>query len=144
VDAIERYFPLAVFTSSQNPPMMASTVNGLRDWYEHASHAAPSTLLPDATLNGFETSLSGVRRRPEPSATAPSVRRVERHQQIAVSAIPLLGDWMSALASRSTMSRYAGHRLWSPFTADGSNAQMVVSDGLPEPARFSMMLEGRW
>lgn len=146
VDAVGRYFPLVVAGSDHNPPMSPEALDRLAEWYAHTSAAALATLQPGATVDTFESDLANSPRRRrsprQPGQETPPAGPCQTH---GLRSLPPNGGM--ALSSVPFEHTRPGQSLWmAPDDAhsDVHDNRLTMVKGLPEPDRFSLMLEGRW
>lgn len=144
VDAVGRYFPLVISGSDQNPPMSVDALNKLSIWYAHTGQAALDTLRPGASLDAFEASLAQAPRWQTHAETAPTETGAtpdrERH---VVLGSPAMAQWAHLLVDPMFGQQSIRHSYWFAQPAQGADSALKVVAGLPDPDKYSDMLEGR-
>jgi type VI secretion system protein ImpM len=145
VDAAGRYFPLVVCRDAQvsaDPGALAQ----LADWYEAIGRCALATLQPAATLDAFEEHLA---KTPalncEASDALPAF--VASNDDLQCADVPAeSSSWLRhapAIALRSVVQQLGGHSFWWPQLPASQPSRINLVRGLPAPAQFAAMLQGR-
>jgi type VI secretion system protein ImpM len=144
VDAVGRYFPLLIATPCDQPPQRPADIATLERWFEALVQAAVATLLPGASVDGFEAALAAA-----PAWHAAADIGAQRHESAQRSRIQLphagpLAAALGALAAHETLQRLRGCSVWWPVQPAEQPHHFSVAAGLPPPEAFAQMLEGSW
>lgn len=144
-DNVGRYFPLIVVQARDRPPVDRIGLDHLELWWSHVANAAMQTLQDNAAVDDFEVELATAP--PWPASRAHGSTSTtpvdDRFKVTSPPSLPLV-DLASSWASQEMMARLAGCTLWWPVSAADSRQGITVNQGLPEAARFSDLLTGRW
>lgn len=143
-DNVGRYFPLLVMRSCATLALHADGLADLDRWWLHVGEAAQRTLLEGATPEAFEAALGAAPVLPE-GVPGPAIEPERAWRQSPASQATSL-DLLLALTAGGIQRRLQGHSLWwavANVAADGPGATVILP-GLPPPAAFATLLQGRW
>ena len=145
VDKVGRYFPLVVTRGVSMAPESAAGVAGLDAWYRQVSAAVLETLGPQATIDTFEAALARAPVWPDTlPERRPEVAHLPGRDRYTLHSDALLAQWVTGLGLREAMLACAGKSLWWPDHANTHDTSLSISNGLPEPDQFALLLEGEW
>lgn len=145
VDKVGRYFPLVVARGVSAPPESAAGIAGLDAWYRQVSASVLDTLQPQATIDTFEAALARAPVWPDAlPERRPDVAHLPGRDRYTLDGDALLAQWVAGLGLREAMQVCAGKSLWWPDHANTPDTSLSLSNGLPEPDQFALLLEGEW
>ena len=142
-DSVGRYFPLLVAQRRSRPPLDRLAIDHLEAWYDHLAQAATQTLSEQSSLELFEAALEVAP--PWPTPGRPAVLTTQAaadgaHYRLAPRAS--LNRWLHALAIEELHARFAGCTIWWNAGDATREATASIVNGLPDAARFAVMLAG--
>lgn len=147
IDAVGRYFPLLVLIDTDEPPSSPGAWAAFAHWYRDAAACALATLSPEDTLEAFEARLAALASPPEPAPLAIELQPEGDVQALHLPAGSDLPELGAALGMAAWKPLMLGRSLWWPLPgadhALSASPTVYWARGLPPPARFTTMLEGR-
>lgn len=153
VDKVGRYFPLtAVATCGRTPAALASAV-GLHDWYAAVEAAMLATLAETPLeLEAFDERLARIGMPPAVALRRvggdwPGTSRADRPATLWRCTMPSVDAVDEALLEQlaGLVDRELGAiGIWWTQGSELIEPCVLVSAGLPAPAAFAAMLDGRW
>jgi type VI secretion system protein ImpM len=127
VDRVGRYFPLTI--AATGAPPLLDWFRQQTAWYDAIEELARTSLGPGFSLARFDAAPELV---PGP-ALEPTLAATGSGWRVALGAD--VGERVAAVALQ-------GHSLWWTEDSPGSEAWMLVCEGLPQPQMFAGMLDG--
>lgn len=141
VDRVGRHFPLTVAAPLGAVPFLDWVAQSAA-WYEDLEDLALSSLQPAFALEAFDAQLLAVAL---PASVAGAEDRAPAPGWVTPMAdLGQLPSLLPALGARLANAGLAGQSLW---WTDGSlhvTPGLLQCAGLPSPAGFAALLEGRW
>ncbi|MCI0733746.1 MAG: type VI secretion system-associated protein TagF [Methylococcaceae bacterium] len=152
VDRVGRYFPLTIVTAVQGDSGLPDLLFSSGSWFDRIEDLALTALDNDFDLDGFETSLAGLRL-PSPMVEQNDVRQSEhknRHDTGRIAfqiGTPESGRLAPAFARLSALllEKYIpSYSLWNTEGSERVEASLIACEGLPPVDAFSSFLTGGW
>jgi type VI secretion system protein ImpM len=125
VDAVGRYFPLTIVLPSPSAAALAGAVIAGSAWFADAEELSLALVAPSSTA--AETRTPGT---PLPGSVLSFDPEKDPADTLRAAQVP------AQLA--------AGNSLWWTIGSERVPAVMLIAAGLPTPAGFAGMLDGRW
>lgn len=149
VDKVGRYFPMAVVLPCGEAPTPVELAAGLDDWYLDAENLLLATLAETPlSLEAFDDGLIGLAVSSDASVASPpwslgdGISSVSWHCEasdthpIRESVLPLFHSLQSRVGRQ--------HSVWWTQGSERVEPSVLITSGLPEPAQYIAMLDGRW
>jgi type VI secretion system protein ImpM len=142
IDSVGRQFPLTIVVRLPQGVNIYECLRDGQDWYAQLESLALSSLSEKFILADFDLAVSAV---PTDFATAvagdPAGPACIR---IAITGIAQLDSSLPSIATTLVRLSLHGHSLWWSDGSEKISPSLLLCKGLPAPASFAAMLDGRW
>ena len=138
LDRVNRCFPLMVAQELAAPPSLAACLGPHDEWFRQVEDLALSSLDEAFSLDAFDAALLALQG--APPARTPEDPAAHGGAIGAASVARLDGQRLPALAHCVLDGRSAW---WTDGSGEVAPA-LAVCTGLPRPAAFAALLDGRW
>jgi type VI secretion system protein ImpM len=132
VDRVGRHFPLMIAAPGLPGTALTEYVSGAMAWFDTLEDLARDTLAADFVLERFDQALAAM---PVHEGAAPVAAPAGRRWPIAAR-----DEVPPGVAAQLQQ----GHSLWWSEGSPNVAPSLLACQGLPGPASFAAMLDGRW
>jgi type VI secretion system protein ImpM len=139
VDRVGRYFPLSLVAAGAGDAPLTTWIGQSSAWYEHLEELARTGLDESFDAERMDQELAGVASPVDPLSGLPL-----EAVQVALVAADDAGSAACRAAAQLGRLPLAGFSFWWTAGAPEIAPALLACRGLPEPYRFSALLNGDW
>lgn len=146
VDRVGRHFPLTLAVAIAESSALPDYVTQQSSWYDRLEDLALSSLRKDFSLAGFDAALSTIAVPFDVLAATTHNVYGPAHTVIALTTPSGVGPAPHGESLFKTIASAAlrGQGLWWTDGSQQVSPCLLVCRGLPAPATFAAMLDGKW